>query len=145
MADRSVAVGDTLNKLRYEFNGTAEDIGDIQSILDASGYIASSTDIAEAIVAINSELPEIKKDSFIFPGLTMIFEGDTDNIHRRVMFRHHTPFCFKRRSDSALNIFNRDLSINPEDHEVSPVNSSGHPEWNLLQKHDHIASGLGQL
>ena len=56
MADRSVAVTDTLNKLRFEFNGTAEDIGDIQSILDASGYIASSTDVAEAIVAINSEL-----------------------------------------------------------------------------------------
>ena len=37
MADRSVAAGDTLNKLRFEFNGTAEDIGDIQSILDASG------------------------------------------------------------------------------------------------------------
>ena len=79
MADRSVAVGDTLNKLRFEFNGTAEDIGDIQSILDASGYIASSTDVAEAIVAINSELPEIKQDSFIFPGRTMIFEGATDD------------------------------------------------------------------
>ena len=30
MADRSIAAGDTLNKLRFEFNGTAEDIGDIQ-------------------------------------------------------------------------------------------------------------------
>ena len=27
MADRSIAAGDTLNKLRFEFNGTAEDIG----------------------------------------------------------------------------------------------------------------------
>jgi hypothetical protein len=79
MADRSVAVGDTLNKLRFEFNGTAEDIGDIQSILDASGYIASSTDVVEAIVAINSELPEIKQDSFIFPGRVMAFEGATDD------------------------------------------------------------------
>ena len=66
MADRSVAAGDTLNKLRYEFNATAEDIGDIQSILDASGYIASSTDVVEAIVAINTELPEIKQDSLYF-------------------------------------------------------------------------------
>ena len=79
MADRSIAVGDTLNKLRFEFNGTAEDIGDIQSILDASGYIASSTDVVEAIVAINSELPEIKQDSFIFPGRVMAFEGATDD------------------------------------------------------------------
>ena len=79
MADRSVAVGDTLNKLRFEFNGTAEDIGDIQSVLDASGFIASSTDLAEAIVAINSELPEIKQDSFIFPGRVMAFEGATDD------------------------------------------------------------------
>ena len=71
MADRSVAVGDTLNKLRFEFNGTTEDIGDIQSVLDASGFIASSTDLAEAVVAINSELPEIKQDSFIFPGRVM--------------------------------------------------------------------------
>ena len=27
MADRSIAAGDTLNKLRFEFNGTVEDIG----------------------------------------------------------------------------------------------------------------------
>ena len=79
MADRSVAAGDTLNKLRYEFNATAEDIGDIQSILDASGYIASSTDLVEAIVALNTELPEIKQDSFIFPGRVMAFEGATDD------------------------------------------------------------------
>jgi len=79
MADRSIAVGDTLNKLRFEFNGTAEDIGDIQGILDASGFIASSTDVVEAIVAINTELPEIKQDSFIFPGRVMAFEGATDD------------------------------------------------------------------
>ena len=79
MADRSVAVGDTLNKLRYEFNGTAEDVGDIANLLSASGYIASSTDLVEAIVAINTELPEIKQDSFIFPGRVMAFEGATDD------------------------------------------------------------------
>jgi len=85
MADRSVAAGDTLNKLRYEFNGTAEDIGDIQSILDASGFIASSTDVVEAIVAINTELPEIKQDSFVFPTGTMTFEGATDDSFETVL------------------------------------------------------------
>ena len=39
MADRSIAAGDTLNKLRFEFNGTAEDIGDITGITGASGII----------------------------------------------------------------------------------------------------------
>ena len=79
MADRSVAAGDTLNKLRFEFNGTAEDIGDISNLLSASGFIASSTDVVEAIVALNTELPEIKQDSFIFPGRVMAFEGATDD------------------------------------------------------------------
>ena len=48
MADRSIAAGDTLNKLRFEFNGTAEDIGDISGITDASGIIASATDVEQA-------------------------------------------------------------------------------------------------
>ena len=75
MADRVVAATDTLNYFRHEFNGTAEDVGDIQSILDASSFIASSTDVVEAIVAINSELPEITTDAFVFPTGTMTFEG----------------------------------------------------------------------
>jgi hypothetical protein len=79
MADRVVASTDTLNYFRHEFNATAADVGDIQSILDASSYIASSTDIAEAIVALNSELPEITTDSFVFPVGTMVFEGSDFN------------------------------------------------------------------
>ena len=79
MADRSVASTDTLNYFRHEFNATAADVGDIQSILDASSYIASSTDIAEAIVALNTELPEITTDSFVFPVGTMVFEGSDFN------------------------------------------------------------------
>ena len=75
MADRIVAATDTLNYFRHEFNGTAVDVGDIQSILDASSYIASSTNIAESIVALNTELPEITTDSFVFPVGTMVFEG----------------------------------------------------------------------
>ena len=47
--------------------------------MDASGFIASSTDVVEAIVAINTELPEIKQDLFIFPGRVMAFEGATDD------------------------------------------------------------------
>ena len=79
MADRVVASTDTLNYFRHEFNGTAADVGDIADILSASSFIASSTDVAEAIVAINSELPEITADGFVFPVGTMVFEGATDN------------------------------------------------------------------
>jgi len=85
MADRSIAAGDTLNKLRFEFNGTAEDVGDIQDVLDASGFISSSTDLVEAIVAINAELPEITTDAFVFPTGTMTFEGATDDSFETVL------------------------------------------------------------
>ena len=79
MADRSIAVTNTMNDLRREFNGSARDIGDISSLLSASGFIASSTDVVEAIVAINTEVPEVKTDLFTFPGRTMVFEGATDD------------------------------------------------------------------
>ena len=79
MADRSVAVTSTMNDLRREFNGSARDIGDIADILSASSYIASSTDVIEAIVAINAQVPEVKTDAFTFPGRTMTFEGATDD------------------------------------------------------------------
>ena len=79
MADRSVAVTDTMNDLRREFNGSARDVGDISDLLGASGFIASSTDVIEAILAINTEVPEVKTDLFIFPGRTMVFEGATDD------------------------------------------------------------------
>jgi hypothetical protein len=85
MADRTVAVGDTLNYFRHEFNGTAEDVGDIADIVSASGFIASATDVVEAIVAINSELPEITTDAFVFPTGTMTFEGATDDAFETVL------------------------------------------------------------
>ena len=85
MADRSVASTDTLNYFRHEFNATAADVGDIQSILDASSYIASSTDIAEAVVALNAELPEITTDSFVFPTGTMVWEGATDDAYETTL------------------------------------------------------------
>ena len=79
MADRSVAVTDTMNDLRREFNGSARDVGDISDLLSASGFISSSTDVIEAILAINTEVPEVKTDLFTFPGRTMVFEGATDD------------------------------------------------------------------
>ena len=81
MADRSIATTDTLATFRREFNATCRDIGTIADVLSASGYIASSTDLVEAIVAINTELPEIKTDAFIFPGRVMAFEGATDDAY----------------------------------------------------------------
>ena len=85
MADRVVASTDTLNYFRHEFNGTAEDIGDVADILSASGFIADATDVVEAIVAINTELPEIKQDSFVFPTGTMTFEGATDDSFETIL------------------------------------------------------------
>ena len=85
MADRTVASTDTLNYFRHEFNATAIDVGAIADILSASSYIASSTDIVEAIVAINTELPEITTDAFVFPVGTMVWEGATDDAYETTL------------------------------------------------------------
>jgi hypothetical protein len=77
MADRTVASTDTLNYFRHEFNATAIDVGAIADILSASGYIASSTDVVEAIVAINTELPEITPYPFLSPPALITFSGAT--------------------------------------------------------------------
>jgi hypothetical protein len=79
MADRSIAAGDTLNKLRFEFNGTAEDIGDITGITGASGIIASATDVVEAVVLLNPDLTTISTDNHVFSGGSIIFEGATED------------------------------------------------------------------
>ena len=79
MADRSIAAGDTLNKLRFEFNGSAEDVGDISGITSASGIIASATDVVEAITALNTDLTTISTDNHVFSGGSIIFEGATDD------------------------------------------------------------------
>jgi len=79
MADRNIGLGNTLNEFKTELNGTAADVGNIADLLSASSFIASSTDLVEAIVAINPELPEIRTDAFIFPGRVMAFEGATDD------------------------------------------------------------------
>jgi hypothetical protein len=116
MADRSIAAGDTLNKLRFEFNGTADDVGDIADIVSASGYIASSTDVVEAIVAINSELPEITTDAFVFPTGTMTFEGATDDAYETVLSMTDPTadrtYTFPNASGSVLLPDTTDTSTN---------------------------------
>ena len=79
MADRSIAAGDTLNKFRFEFNGTAEDIGEISGITGASGIIADATDVIEAVVSLNTDLTTISTDNHVFSGGSILFEGDTDD------------------------------------------------------------------
>ena len=56
MADRSVQPSNTFEQFRTTFNQTAEDVGDIADLKAASGIIASSTDVVEAIVALNSSI-----------------------------------------------------------------------------------------
>ena len=79
MADRSVAAGDTLNKFRFEFNGSAEDIGDIATLTGTSGIVASATDVIEGITLLNTDLTTISTDNHIFSGGSIIFEGATDD------------------------------------------------------------------
>ncbi len=84
MADRVVAATNTLNYFRHEFNATARDVGSIQSVLDASGFIASATDISEAIPLINTDLTAITTDAHVFTG-DIIFEGATDDAYETTL------------------------------------------------------------
>jgi len=54
MADRSIAASDTFELFRTTYNSTAEDVGDIADLQAATGTIAASTDVVEAIVALNA-------------------------------------------------------------------------------------------
>ena len=84
MADRSVAISDTLNTLRTTYNSTATDVGSIASLTGASGTIASSTDIIEAIVAINTEVAALKAGTSVFE-TKLTFEGATDDAYETVL------------------------------------------------------------
>jgi len=84
MADRSVATTDTLETFRTTFNSTAGDVGDISSLTGASGVIASSTDIVEAIVAMNTEVSAIKAGTAVFE-TKLTFEGDTADAHETIL------------------------------------------------------------
>ena len=76
MADRSVAVTDTLETFRTTYNSTAGDVGDIADLLSASGTIASSTDVVEAVTAMNTEIAALKAGTSVFE-TKIVFEGAT--------------------------------------------------------------------
>ena len=78
MADRSVAVTDTLETFRTTYNSTAGDVGDIADLLSASGTIASSTDVVEAVTAMNTEIAALKAGTSVFE-TKIVFEGATDD------------------------------------------------------------------
>ena len=84
MADRSVATTDTLDTLRTTFNSTAGDVGDIADLLSASGIIASSTDIVEAVNAMNTEVTAIKNGTAVFE-TKITFEGATSDDHETIL------------------------------------------------------------
>ena len=84
MADRSVATTDTLETFRTTYNSTASDVGDIADLTGASGVIASSTDIVEAIVAMNTEVTSIKDGTAVFE-TKITFEGDTADAHETIL------------------------------------------------------------
>ena len=78
MADRTVAVTDTLETLRTTYNSTAGDVGDIADLQSATGTIASSTDIVEAVTAMNTEIAALKAGTSVFE-TKIVFEGATDD------------------------------------------------------------------
>ena len=84
MADRTVATTATLDTLRTTYNSTATDVGDISGVTGASGVIADSTDIVEAITAINTEVGAIKAGTAVFE-TKITFEGDTDDAYETVL------------------------------------------------------------
>ena len=84
MADRTVATTDVLDTLRTTYNLTAADVGDISSLTNASGLIASATDIVEAITLINTEVTAIKAGTATFE-TKITFEGNTADAHETVL------------------------------------------------------------
>ena len=84
MADRTVAVTDTLETLRTTYNSTAGDVGDIADLQSATGTIASSTDIVEAGVAMNTEIAALKAGTSVFE-TKIVFEGATDDANETTL------------------------------------------------------------
>ena len=77
MADRQVLPSNTFEQFRTSYNGTAQDVGDIASLLGASGIIASSTDIVEAVVALNNSINNIDVDISGDTGTISILDSET--------------------------------------------------------------------
>tara|TARA_B100000282_G_scaffold86588_1_gene60354 strand:+ start:885 stop:1310 length:426 start_codon:yes stop_codon:yes gene_type:complete len=77
MADRSVQPSNTFEQFRQTFNLTAEDVGDIADLKAASGIIASSEDVVEAIVALNSSINTLDVDIAGDTGTISILDSET--------------------------------------------------------------------
>ena len=84
MADRSIGITDTLETLRTTYNSTAADVGDIADLQSATGTIASSTDIVEAVVAMNTEIAALKAGTSVFE-TKIVFEGATDDANETTL------------------------------------------------------------
>ena len=84
MADRTVAVTDTLETFRTTYNSTAGDVGDIADLLSATGTIASSTDIVEDVTAMNTEINALKAGTSVFE-TKIVFEGATDDANETTL------------------------------------------------------------
>ena len=84
MADRSIGITDTLETLRTTYNSTAADVGDIADLQSATGTIASSTDIVEAVVAMNTEIGALKAGTSVFE-TKIVFEGATDDANETTL------------------------------------------------------------
>jgi len=85
MADRSVGLGDSLNSLRLQHNGTAQDIGAIATLTGTSGIVASATDVVEGVTLLNTDLTAISTDAHIFSGASLVFEGATDDSYETTL------------------------------------------------------------
>ena len=77
MADRQVLPSNTFEQFRTSYNGTAQDVGDIANLLGASGIIASSTDVVEAIVALNNSVNNLDVDISGDTGTISILDSET--------------------------------------------------------------------
>ena len=77
MADRQVLPSNTFEEFRTSYNGTAQDVGDIADLQSASGIIASSTDVVEAIVALNASINTLDVDIAGDTGTISILDSET--------------------------------------------------------------------
>jgi len=77
MADRQVLPSNTFEQFRTSYNGTAQDVGDIADLQSASGIIASSTDVVEAIVALNASINTLDVDIAGDTGTISILDSET--------------------------------------------------------------------
>ena len=70
--------------MRTTYNSTAGDVGDIADLQSATGTIASSTDIVEAVVAMNTEIAALKAGTSVFE-TKIVFEGATDDANETTL------------------------------------------------------------